>query len=125
MATTTFTTEQTLPFTFDVTDGRGRRVAVDVSNGPPVAASSDETIATVTIEAADASNTLFNGVVTSVTPSPDGTTQRITITADADLGAGVQDVVGFFDIVVTLDPRTGQRIAEVTPGAPVDKPVTP
>jgi len=115
---TSFTTEQTLPFVFQVLDGRGRPVAVD---GTPTVASSDETVATVALVAG--AENAWNGTVSSVSPSPDGTTQRITVTADADLGSGVQECVGFFDFSVTLDPRTGERIAEVTPGAPVDKPV--
>lgn len=111
----TFSTEQALPFTFKVVDGKGRVKAVD---GTPVAASSDETIATVVLTAGDAN--VWNGVISSVSPSPPDTTQRITVTADADLGEGVQEVVGFLDFTVTLDPRTGARVAEMVAGTPIE-----
>lgn len=114
----TFTTEQMLPFTFEVVDGRGRPVAVD---GVPVVAVSDETVATATI-AAGADN-VWSGALTSVAASPEGTTQRMTITADADLGAGVQEILATLDFTVTLDPRTEQRMAVVNAGTPADKPV--
>lgn len=114
----TFTTEQNLPFTFKVVDGRGRIVAVD---GTPVTVSSDETIATVTLEAG--TDKSWNGLLTSVSPSPVDTTQRVTVTADADLGQGVQEVVGFLDFTVTLDERTGARIVEMVAGTAVEKEV--
>lgn len=111
----TFTTEQALPFTFKVVDGRGRTAKIQ---GDPVAVSSDETIATVAIKAGDAN--VWNGLISSVSPSPEGTTQRVTVTADSDLGEGVNEVVGFLDFTVTLDPRTGARVAEMTAGSPVE-----
>jgi|SRR5215471_5140630 len=114
----TFTTEQTLPFTFQVVDGRGRPVAVD---GEPVVTVSDETIATASIAAGP--DTSWVGELVSVSASPDGTTQRMTIQADADLGAGIQEVVGILDFEVTMDPRTEARTAQVTAGTPADKPV--
>jgi hypothetical protein len=119
---TSFSTEQTLPFTFKVMDGRGRVVDVDETKSAPVAASSDETIATVGALTKNADKT-WSGVITSVSPSPEGSTQRVTVDADADLGEGVQDVVGFLDFTVTLDPRSAARIAEMAGGDPVDKAV--
>ncbi len=89
-----FSTEQNLPFSFKVQDGRGRTVAID---GAPVAASSDETVATVTIAPGTAPNT-WDGLVTSVTPSPEGSTQRVTDSADADLGEGVKTIAGSLPI---------------------------
>lgn len=113
------TTEQQLPFSFKVVDGRGRAVKVD---GTPAAASSDETVATVTL-AANADGVSWDGLVTAVAPSPEGSSQRITVSADADLGEGVQDVTGLLEFTVSLDPRTGARLVDIQPGAPVDKPV--
>lgn len=114
----TFTTEQTLPFTFRVVDGKGRQVKVDESQGGPTATSSDETVATVAVSK---QGEVWAGVVTSVSPSPVDTSQRITVTADADIGEGVQEVVGVLDFTVTLDPRSTARIVEMTAGTPVDK----
>jgi len=116
---TTFTTEQTLPFTFEVVDGRGRRVPID---GAPVVTVSDETVATASIEAG--TDNVWDGELTSVSASPEGTTQRMTIEADADLGAGIQTVLAQLDFSVELDPRTTQRMASVVTGAPADKPVS-
>lgn len=111
----TFTTEQALPFTFKVVDGRGRVKPIE---GEPKAASSDETVATVSIAAGDAN--VWNGLISSVSPSPPDTTQRVTVTADADLGEGVMEVVGFLDFTVTLDPRSGARIVEIVAGDPIE-----
>ena len=41
----------------------------------------------------------------------------------ADLGAGVTQVIGVLDFTVTMDPRTEARTASVTAGTPADKPV--
>lgn len=112
-----FTTEQDLPFAFKVTDGKGRIVKVDESVGPPAGATSDATIATVDTLTKNADGS-WSGVVHSVTPG----TAHITVTADADLGEGVTDVIGEGDVTITLDPATGQRIAKLDFGAPVDKP---
>lgn len=112
-----FSTEQNFTFTFKVTDGRGRTVAFD---GAPVAASSDETVATVSMT--DNGDKTWAGLITSVSASPEGSTQRVTVSADADLGEGVETIVGFMDFTVTLDPRSAQRIVELIPGAAVDKP---
>ena len=112
---TSFTTEQVLPFTFQVKDGRGRIMAVE---GTPVASSSDETVATVTLDTSTDGKT-FTGSVSSVAPG----SGRVTVTADADLGAGVQEVTGILEYDVTLDPRTAERISDIEPGTPTDKAV--
>ncbi len=109
-----FSTEQVLPFTFKVTDGRGRVVATE---GEPVATSSDETVATVSISGE--TDNVWSGEVRSVAAGEG----RVSITADADLGEGTLEVVGLLDITVTLDPRTAARTAAVEAGAPTDKPV--
>jgi hypothetical protein len=115
---TEFSTEQNLPFTFKVVDGRGRVVKVD---GTPKAASSDETVATVELYPELPDGT-WSGLVSSVAPSPEGTTQRVTVEADADLGEGVQSVIGVLEFNVTLDEASKQRIINIEAGAPVDKP---
>ncbi len=106
------TTEQQVGFVFQVKDGRGRTKGVE---GTPSAVSSDETVCTVSLAAG--ADTAWNGMVVSVAPG----SARVVVDADADLGEGVQDVVGTLDVNVTLDPRTGARIVEMTAGAPEDK----
>lgn len=102
------TTEQFLPFTIELKDGKGRPKDYE---GDPVFASSDETVATV--EMVDRAN----GKVNSGIPG----TATVTVSVDADLGAGVQTIIGTMDVEVTLDPRTGARIMTLTPGAAADK----
>jgi len=111
----TFTTEQTLPFGFQVVDGRGRVVAID---GEPTCTVSDETVCTVSI--ADNGDNTWSGELSSVAEGA----ARLTIQADADLGAGIQEVLATLDVTVTLDPRTSERMASVTAGTPADKPVS-
>jgi len=108
-----FTTEQVLPFTFQVKDGRGRTVALD---GDPTVASSDETV--VTVAPLTNANNVWSGEASSVAPGQ----ARITVSGDADLGEGVQTVTGVLDCNVTLDPRTGERITDIEAGTPTDKP---
>lgn len=110
------TTEQMLPFTFAVRDGRGRPAAID---GAPTVASSDETV--VTVDALTTTdNITWSGNVVSVAPG----SARVAVTADSDITPdGINDVVGMLDVNVTLDPRTGARISDLEAGTPTDKPV--
>lgn len=104
------TTEQFLPFTLELKDGRGRMVDYE---GDVVLASSDETVATAAMDSRT------EGRVTSGIPGE----ATITATVDADLGEGVRSVIGTLDVTVTLDERTGARIMELKAGAAADKPV--
>lgn len=80
---TDLTTEQLVTFTFGATDGRGRSVAID---GTPTAASSDETVATVSMTpGADAKS--WNGEIVAIAPG----SARIVVTADADVSEAVND----------------------------------
>lgn len=109
----TFTTEQTLPVTFSIKDGRGRPASVD---GDPVTASSDATVVTVDTPVRAGSDWTFN--VMSVAPG----TARVSVTADANLNPDeTTEIVGFLDVEVTLDPRTGARVVELVAGTPVDE----
>lgn len=108
-----FTTEQMVPFVFKVADGRGRKVKID---GQPVAASSDETLATVAMT--DNGDDTWNGAITAVGVAGSG---RVTVTADADLSPDVSDVVGVLEFNITLDPRTAARVVSTEAGAPADK----
>ncbi len=107
-----FTSEQYLPVSFKIVDGRGRPVPVD---GDPVVASSDETVATVSdVTKGDGGIWSFN--VNSVAVG----TARVAVTADADISPTVSEIVGTLDINITLDPRTAARTVELTAGTPVD-----
>lgn len=112
---TELTTEQFVTFTFGATDGRDRAVAID---GQPTAASSDETVATVAMTGSDDGKT-WKGEVRAVAPG----SARISVTADADISPEVNNVLATADVTVTLDPRTGARMAKIELAAPADKPV--
>lgn len=110
------TTEQQVPFTFVVKDGRGRPSAID---GSPTVAISDDTVVSVA-PLTSGDNVTWSGVAVSGAPG----SARVTVTADSDITPdGVNDVVGILEVVVSLDPRTGSRIADMQAGAPEDKPV--
>jgi len=111
------TTEQHVSFTFQVVDGRNRPKPVDVSAGNPTAVSSDETVVTVaSFAAGDGSSWVGDAV--AVAPG----SARIAVNADADVGEGVQEVIGLLDVTITLDERTGARMVTMTAGTPEDKP---
>lgn len=107
----TFTTEQSLPVSFKIVDGRGRPASIE---GDPILASSDETVATCS--AATQSNGSWLFEVASVSEGE----ARISVTADADVSEDINNVVGILDVVVVLDARTSARTIELTAGEPVD-----
>lgn len=102
------TTEQFLPFTLELKDGRGRPKDYE---GDAVVASSDETVATAEM------TSRTEGRVNSGIPGE----ATITVTVDADLGEGMQQITGTLACVVTLDPRTGARIMELKAGEATDR----
>lgn len=111
------TTEEVLPISFAITDGRDRPKPAD---GTPTGVSSDETVATVGALTGNADNTVFTGEVSSVSVG----SCRIAVTADVNTDPTISnEVVGTLDVDVTLDPRTGARITTLTAGTPADKPV--
>lgn len=105
----TATTDQFIPATLSIKDDKGRDAKVD---GIPVWASSDETVMSV-IPGADG----MSGTVNMVAPG----TARISVSADADLGAGVIGIAGVSeDIIVT--PGSVASLMTLTLGAPAPKP---
>jgi hypothetical protein len=92
-----------------ITDSRGRPAPVD---GVPVWASSDETVLTVT-----ASVDGMSAVVDSVAPG----TARVTVSADADMGAGVVSITGVSEDVNVTNGSVAS-VMTLNLGAPVDKP---
>jgi hypothetical protein len=91
-------------------DAEGNPAAID---GPVAWASSDETVVTVTPETGDST------IVTVVPVGPTGQIQ-ITATADADLGAGVRNLVTVCDIQIVAGEAVAGTISPV--GAPTPKP---
>ncbi len=90
---------------------RGQPAPVD---GVPVWASSDETVLAVT-PAADGKSAVVDTVAAG--------TARVTVTADADLGAGVITITGVTeDINVTIGAGSQASVVTLDLGAPADKP---
>lgn len=99
------TADQEVPVAVSFTDDHGNPAVVD---GVPVWASSDDTILSV-VAAADG----MSAVVAAV--GPDGAGQ-VSVSADADMGAGTTSVIGLLDIEVVA----GEAVSAVlTPGTPV------
>lgn len=114
---TQFTTEQNLPVSFKIVDGRGRAAEID---GDPVVASSDETVARMSADGVKKNDDGSYGFsVESVAPG----TARLSVTADADRGEGVQEIVGVLEVEVTQDERSNARVIELTAGEATDEPV--
>lgn len=104
-----FNTQQ-FDATLAITNSQGNPATVE---GAPVWASSDETVLNVT-PAADG----MSAIIGCVAPG----TARVTVSADADLGAGVMTITGVTeDINVTTDPAQLASIMTLTLGAPVPK----
>lgn len=106
------TTDQNFPdVTLAITDAQGRPAAVD---GVPVWASSDSTVLAVQ-PAADGMSAVVNPVAAG--------TARITVSADADLGAGVLEITGVSeDVNVTIGTAHQATTMVLNLGPPVDKP---
>lgn len=94
-----------------ITDDRGRPATVD---GVPVWASSDETVVRAT-----AAGDGMSAQIDTVAPG----TARITVSADADLGAGIVSITGVSeDINVSLAPPGQAAVVTLTLGVAADKP---
>lgn len=106
------TTDQHYPnAALTIADAQGRPATVD---GVPSWASSDETVLKVT-PAAD-------GMSAAVDPIAAGTA-RVTVTADADVGAGVVTITGVSeDVTVTIGTAHQAATMTLDLGAPADKP---
>lgn len=108
-------TDQYYPnVTLSIVDSQGRPAIVD---GVPVWASSDETVLAVSANP--------DGMGASIDTVAPGTA-RITVTADADIGAGVQPLVGVSEeINVTLGPSHVASVMTLVLGTPTDKAPAP
>ncbi len=105
------TNSQQLTATIQPVDAKGQPALVD---GVPVWASSDETIITVA-----ASDDGMSAVVAAVGPLGDA---KVSVTADADLGAGVSAIFGTLDVSITQGQAVGFKI---TTSDPVEQGATP
>lgn len=106
------TTDQNFPnVVLDIRDPKGRPAPVD---GIPAWASSDETVVTVT-----PANDGMSALVDTVGPG----VARVSVTADADRGEGVQTITGVSeDINVTIGPNSTASVMTLNLGAAADKP---
>jgi len=107
----TINTDQNFPaVTLAITNSAGAPAPVD---GIPVWATSDATILTVTAGP--------DGMTAAVATVGVGVA-RISVTADADLGAGTLEITGTSeDVTVTSGPLTAASIMTLTLGTPVAK----
>lgn len=108
-----FTTEQKLPVMLEVDDGFGAAVKID---GVPVVTISDETVAKSGGAVQDADGVWGLDLLAGA-PG----TATVTVAVDADLGEGVNTILGVLAIEVVMDPRSEQRIVKLVAKAPVDK----
>jgi hypothetical protein len=108
-------TSQVFNPTIVITNAAGNPAQVQ---GAPVWATSDATVLAVTAAA--------DGMSASAPCVAQGTA-RLTVTADADLGAGVVTITGVSeDINVTTDPAQQASVITFSLGTPVAKaPATP
>ena len=103
------TTDQNFPnVVLSITDSKGRPAPVD---GVPVWGSSDDTVLGV-VPAADG----MSAVVNTVAPG----TARISVSADADTGAGVVPITGVSEDIVVTSGNVASVMA-LDLGAPADK----
>lgn len=112
------TTSQMFDITLVIMDGQTPPQPARV-DGVPVWATSDGTVVQV--------NAAADGM-SATAPCIAAGTARITVTADADLGAGVQTITGVSeDIVVTVDPALLAAVITLNLGTAVPKaaPATP
>lgn len=98
--------------TLVITNSHGDPASVE---GPPVWAVSDPTVLQLGTVAADGMS------VDTISAMTVGSA-RVSVTADADLGAGTQTITGFADVEVTLGPSSQASVMTLSLGAPVAKP---
>lgn len=105
------TTDDNFPnVTLSIVNARGEPAPVD---GVPVWASSDETVLRVT-PAADGMSAVVDTVAAG--------TARVTVSADADVGAGVVTLTGVSeDINVTVGPNSVASVMTLTLGSSAPK----
>lgn len=109
MSFPTITTTQQFSLTLNATDKRGKPAPVDMST-PPTWASSNEAVATVVPDA---------GALTATVVAQGVGDYVISVSADADLGAGVTTITGQDSGTVTQGTATAVGL---TAGPVVEQP---
>lgn len=107
MAQLVLTDSQDCSLSVVILDKKGFPAAVQ----SPVWTGSDDAIATVVVDAADA----LKANISSVAPG----TMLVTFTADSDLGDGVTAIIGTMDVVVGSGTAT---VIEIQSGTPTEQP---
>ena len=97
------TNTQQATLSISAVDRKGKKAPIDSI----VFTSSDENVATVTADPSDPSKALLKAV--------DSGTAQVNVTADADLGDGVNTLTGTLDIVVVAGQAVSLAIATGTP----------
>lgn len=105
---TTFTHVQQVPISIELKDGFGH----DLPFEDAIFSTDDATVAIVD-----------GGFLRGIAPSPEGVTNRLTATVDAEMGDGVQIVTAMAEFIVVLDERAGARILNIVLGPAVDQAV--
>jgi len=100
--------DKTLPASVTFLDAKGKKAPVD---GVPVWASDNEDVATVAAAADGMSAVVTPGPLTG----PEPWMANITVTADADLGAGMTPIIGTGSVTVTGGTATVVNIDFGTP----------
>jgi hypothetical protein len=90
-------------------DAKGNPAAVD---GPVVWTSSNETVLTVEVDAADSS-------LATVLPGDQLSQAQVVATADADLGAGVTQIITTMDVTIVAGQAVSGTIAPVGEAVPI------
>jgi hypothetical protein len=106
----TMTDSQHAALSIKVVDKKGNAAPVD---GKPVWSTDNPDVLALT--PSDDGLTCDVAAVGPLTASP----VRVSVTADADLGAGVTDITGFIDVTIVAGSATS---IEVTAGPPADLP---
>jgi len=108
--TATFTHIQQVAFTLALKDGLGR----DIPFEDVQVSVDDPTVAVVEMNGND-------GILRGIAPSPEGVTNRLTVTVDAEMGEGVNTVTAMGEFQVRLDDRPGAKILAIDFGPATDQ----
>lgn len=113
----TFTHVQQVPFKLDLKDWKGKPIPFEDAE-----LSTDDSTVAVVDPLVDNGDGTWSGVLRGIAPSPDGVTNRLTVTVDTKMGEGIEAATAMLEFQVTLDARPGAKILEIVAGEAVDQP---